>query len=99
MKVRHSHRQRDLGYLCEDIRRHLGRLADLINSDPHLTDLLEKCLKRLDCLDGLDIGTEHQLDEIQYILGEMQVGLLEMDSEYKVISTITNEIQDHLDWA
>ena len=99
MKVSHSKRKSDLGYLCEDTRKHLEGIADFTKSDPYLMALVESCRNRLDSLSVIDIGSQHQLNEIQYLLGEMQVGLNELDFEYKVISRITDEIQSHLDWA
>jgi hypothetical protein len=99
LKIRHHERQRALKYLYEDLCQHLGRLADLVIDDPYATDLLANCQKRLDYMSGLDIGTELQLNELQYTLGEMQIGLCEMDSDHKLISKMIQEIQDHLDWA
>ncbi len=99
MKIRHYERQRALKHLYEDLCQHLGRLADLIFSDPHATDLPANCQKRLNYMSGLDIGTELQLNELQYTLGEGQIGLCEMDSDHKLISKMIQETQDHLDWA
>jgi hypothetical protein len=88
-----------LGYLCEDLERKLVKLRGWDEIEQIDEQQLEDVLILARAIAKLDIGVERKLNDLQYLLGEMQIYLWEDSVEYLQLDDCIAQIQDYLDWG
>ena len=91
-------KKQSLGYLCEDLSRKLAKLRDWNDQDQIDQHMLDQAVELIAEVSGLDIGIERRLNDLQYLLGEMQIYLWEDSIEYLQIDDCIAQTQDFLDW-
>ena len=91
-------KKRELQYLLEDLVKDLSKLPDDIYVGPYEQDLIDQLNQKLEQLRTIQLGQTQVLDSIQYTLGELRVGLGEWERSYALITKMTDDIQDFLDW-
>jgi iron-sulfur cluster repair protein YtfE (RIC family) len=91
-------KKRELQYLLEDLVKDLAKLRDEIYVGPYEQSLIEQVNQKFEQLRTIHLGQTQILDSIQYTLGELRVGLEEWEGAYALISNMTDDIQDFLDW-
>jgi hypothetical protein len=92
------HKKQSLGYLCEDLNRKLSQLLDWNDQDQIDRDMLNQAVRLIAEVSGLDIGIERSLNNLQHLLGEIQIHLWDDSAEYVQIDACLCQIQDFLDW-
>ena len=91
-------KKRELQYLLEDLVKDLSKLPDDIYVGPFEQELIDEVNKKIELLSNIHLGQAHVLDSVQYVLGELRVGLEESDRPYIFITKMIDDIQDFLDW-
>lgn len=91
-------RKRELQYLLEDLVKDLSKLPDEIYVGPFEQELIEEVNQKLELLANIQLGQPQVLDSIQYVLGELRVGLDDWERAYILITKMIDDIQDYLDW-
>jgi hypothetical protein len=87
-----------LGYLCEDLERKLVKLRGWDEMEQVDDQQLEEVLALVRAISQLDIGVERKLNDLQYLLGEMQIYMWEWSQQDQRIDECIAQIQDFLDW-
>jgi hypothetical protein len=91
-------KKRELQYLLEDLVKDLSKLPDDISVGPYEQDLVDQLNQKLELLHTIQIGQAQVLDSIQYIIGELRIGLEEWEKSYILTTKMIDDIQDFLDW-
>lgn len=91
-------RGRELAYLLEDLIKDVAKLPDEIYVGPFEQELIDEVNQKIELLSSIQLGQAKVLDSIQYILGELRVGLEEWERPYFLITKMIDDIQDFLDW-
>lgn len=91
-------KKRELQYLLEDLVKDLAKLPDEINVGPFEQELIDEVNKKIGLLSSIQLGQVQVLDSIQYVLGELRVGLDDWERAYVLITKMIDDIQDYLDW-
>jgi hypothetical protein len=91
-------KKRELGYLLEDLVKDLSKLPDEIYFGPFEQELIDEVNQKIELLANIQLGQAQVLDSIQYVLGELRVGLEEWERPYVRITKMIDDIQDYLDW-
>ena len=87
-----------LGYLCEDLEQKLTKLRGWDEFDEVDENQLHNVLALTREIAHLDIGVERKLNDLQYLLGEMQIYMWEWSQQYQRIDECIAQIQEFLDW-
>jgi hypothetical protein len=93
-----ARKKQSLGYLCEDLERKLSKLRGWDEIEDVDERQLDEVLALAKEIAQLDIGFERKLNDLQYLLGEMQVYMWEWSGHYQRIDDCIAQIQDFLDW-
>jgi hypothetical protein len=88
-----------LAYLCEDLIIRLRKLRDWNDEGQVDEEILDQAVELITAVAELDIGFESLLDQLQYLLGEMQIHLWDESIEYLQIDGCIGSIQEFLDSA
>ena len=91
-------KKRELQYLLEDLVKDLSKLTDDIYVGPYEQDLVDQLNQKLELLHTIQIGQAQVLDSIQYLIGELRIGLEEWEKSYILTTKMIDDIQDFLDW-
>ena len=91
-------KKRELQYLLEDLVRDLSKLQDGIYVGPYEQELIDQINQKIDQLSIIQLGQSKVLDSIQYVLGELRVGLDDCERPYILITKMIDDIQDLLGW-
>ena len=91
-------KKRELSYLLEDLVKDLSKLPDEIYVGPHEQELIDEVNQKVEQLSKIQLGQSQVLDSIQYVLGELRVGLGDWERPYVLITKMIDDIQDFLDW-
>ena len=91
-------KKRELQYLLEDLVKDLSKLPDEIYVGPFEQELIDEVNKKIELLSSIQLGQVQVLDSIQYVLGELRVGLDDWERAYVLITKMIDDIQDYLDW-
>jgi hypothetical protein len=89
---------RELQYLLEDLMKDIFKLPDDIYVGPYEQELIDEVNQKVEQLSKIQLGRSQVLDSIQYVLGELRVGLEEREMAYVLITKMIDDIQDFLDW-
>jgi hypothetical protein len=89
---------RELQYLLEDLMKDVFKLPDDIYVGPYEQELIDEVNQKVEQLSKIQLGRSQVLDSIQYVLGELRVGLEEREMAYVLITKMIDDIQDFLDW-
>ena len=89
---------RELQYILEDLVKDLSKLPDEIYVGPYEQELIDEVNKKIELLYNIHLGQAQVLDSIQYVLGELRVGLDDWERAYVLITKMIDDIQDFLDW-
>ena len=92
-------KKRELSYLLEDLVKDLSKLPDEIYFGPFEQELIDEVNKKIELLSNIHLGQLQVLDSIQYVLGELRVGLDDWERSYLLITKMIDDIQDFIDWA
>ena len=93
-----ARKKQTLGYLCVDLERKLSKLRGWDELDQLDDEQLDEVLHMATEISQLDIGFERRLNDLQYLLGEMQIYMWEQSDRYERIDECIAQIQDFLDW-
>jgi hypothetical protein len=96
--VGNVNKKRELQYLLEDLVKDLSKLTDDIYVGPYEQDLVDLLNQNLELLHTIQIGQAQVLDSIQYLIGELRIGLEEWEKSYILTTKMIDDIQDFLDW-
>jgi len=96
--VGNVNKKRELQYLLEDLIKDLSKLPDEIYVGPFEQELIDEVKKKIELLSKIQLGQVQVLDSIQYVLGELRVGLDDWEMAYVLITKMIDDIQDFLDW-
>ena len=91
-------KKRELQYLLEDLVKDLSKLPDDIYVGPYEQDLVDQLKQKLEQLHTIQLGQAQVLDSIQYLIGELRIGLQEWEKSYALMTKMIDDIQDFLDW-
>lgn len=91
-------KKRELQYLLEDLVKDLSKLPDEIYVGPFEQELIDEVNNKIELLSNIQLGQAQVLDSIQYVLGELRVGLDDWERPYIFITKMIDDIQDFLDW-
>ena len=91
-------RHRELQYLLEDLIKDLSKVPDEIYIGPFEQELIDEVNQKIELLANIHLGQAQVLDSIQYVLGELRVGLDDWERAYVLITKMIDDIQDFLDW-
>ena len=91
-------KKRELQYLLEDLVKDLSKLPDEIYVGPFEQELIDEVNKKIELLSSIQLGQSQVLDSIQFVLGELRVGLDDWERAYVLITKMIDDIQDFLDW-
>ena len=91
-------KKRELQYLLEDLVKDLAKLPEEIYVGPFEQELIDQVSQKLEQLSKIQLGQTQVLDSIQYVLGELRVGLDDWERPYILITKMIDDIQDFLDW-
>ena len=91
-------KKRELQYLLEDLVKDLSKLPDDIYVGPYEQDLVDQLNQKLKQLHTIHIGQAQVLDSIQYLIGELRIGMDEWEKSYALMTKMIDDIQDFLDW-
>ena len=91
-------KKRELSYLLEDLLKDLAKLPDEIYVGPFEQELIDEVNKKIELLSNIHLGQAHVLNSIQYVLGDLRVGLDDWEIAYVLITKVIDDIQDYLDW-
>ena len=91
-------KKRELQYLLEDLIKDLAKVPDEIYVGPFEQDLIDQVNQKIELLSNIHLGQAQVLDSIQYVLGELRVGLDDWERAYVLITKMIDDIQDYLDW-
>ena len=91
-------KKRELQYLLEDLVKDLSKLTDDIYVGPYEQDLVDQLNQNLELLHTIQIGQAQVLDSIQYLIGELRIGMEEWEKSYILTTKMIDDIQDFLDW-
>jgi hypothetical protein len=91
-------KKRELSYLLEDLVKDLSKLPDEIYVGPFEQELIDEVNQKVEQLFRIQLGQSQVLDSIQYVLGELRVGLDDWERPYVLITKMIDDIQDYLDW-
>ena len=91
-------KKRELQYLLEDLVKDLSKLPDEIYVGPFEQELIDQVNQKLEQLSTIQIGQTQVLDSIQFVLGELRVGLDDWERPYVLITKMIDDIQDYLNW-
>ncbi len=72
-------KKRELQYLLEDLVKDLSKLPDDIYVGPYEQDLVDQLKQKLEQLHTIQLGQAQVLDSIQYLIGELRIGLQEWE--------------------
>lgn len=89
---------RELQYLLEDLVKDLAKLPEEMCVGPYEQELVDQVNQKLKLLSQIQLGQSQVWDSIQYILGELRVGVEEWERPYVLITRLIDDIQDFLDW-
>jgi len=95
--LKHSKIKRHAGYLCEDLTNCLEKLLDSGELDEYQAELAKQAIAKAMEVSGLDIGVSPRLNEIQYLLSEIQLDLWIGEEINLLVQHMIDEIQEHLD--
>jgi len=87
-----------LGYLCEDLEQKLSKLRGWDEFHQVDENQLDEVLALTLEITFLDIGIESKLNNLQYLLGEMQMYMGDRSEHYQRIDECIAQIQEFLDW-
>ena len=93
-----ARKKQSLGYLCEDLERKLTKLRGWDEVEQIEEQQLDEALVLAKEIAQLDIGFERRLNDLQYLLGEMQIYMWEWSDRYQRLDECIAQIQDFLDW-
>jgi hypothetical protein len=96
--VGNLNKKRELQYLLEDLVKDLSKLPDDIYGGPYEQDLVDQLNQKLAQLHTIHIGQAKVLDSIQYLIGELRIGMDEWEKSYSLMTKMIDDIQDFLDW-
>jgi hypothetical protein len=96
--VGNVNKKRELQYLLEDLVKGLSKLPDEIYVGPFEQELIDEVNQKIELLSKIQLGQVQVLDTIQYVLGELRVGLDDWERPYLLITKMIDDIQDFLDW-
>jgi len=96
--VGNVNKKRELQYLLEDLVKDLSKLTDDIYVGPYEQDLVDQLNQNLELLHTIQIGQAQVLDSIQYLIGELRIGMEEWEKSYILTTKMIDDIQDFLDW-
>ena len=88
-----------LGYLCEDLEQKLSKLRGWDEFYEVDENQLDEALALNRQVALLDIGIERKLNDLQYLLGEMQMYMWDGSEHYQRIDECIAQIQEFLDWG
>ena len=91
-------KKRELQYLLEDLVKDLSKFPDEIYGGPYEQELIDEVNQKVEQLAKIQLGQSQVLDAIQYVLGELRVGLEEWERPYVLITKMIDDVQDFLDW-
>ena len=91
-------KKRELQYLLEDLVKDFSKLPDEIYVGPFEQELIDEVNKKIELLSSIQLGQPQVLDSIQFVLGELRVGLDDWERAYVLIAKMIDDIQDFLDW-
>jgi hypothetical protein len=96
--VGNLNKKRELQYLLEDLVKDLSKLPDDIYGGPYEQDLVDQLNQKLAQLHIIHLGQAKVLDSIQYLIGELRIGMDEWEKSYSLMTKMIDDIQDFLDW-
>jgi hypothetical protein len=96
--VGNVNKKRELQYLLEDLVKDLSKLPNEIYVGPFEQELIDEVNQKIELLANIQLGQAQVLDSIQYVLGELRVGLDDWERAYILITKMIDDIQDFLDW-
>ena len=76
----------------------LSKLPNEIYVGPFEQELIDEVDRKIDQLSNIQLGQVQVLDSIQYVLGELRVGLDDWERPYVLITKMIDDIQEYLDW-
>ena len=91
-------KKRELQYLLEDLVKDLSKLPDEIYVGPFEQEMIDEVNNKIELLSSIQLGQAKVLDSLQYVLGELRVGLDDWERPYMLITKMIDDIQDFLDW-
>ena len=91
-------KKRELQYLLEDLVKDLSKLPDEIYVGPLEQELIDEVNRKIELLSSIQLGQVQVLDSVQYVLGELRVGLDDWERPCILITKMIDDIQDFLDW-
>jgi hypothetical protein len=96
--VGNVNKKRELQYLLEDLLKDIAKLPGEINDGPYEQELIDKVNQKFEQLHTIQIGQAQVLDSIQYLIGELRIGLEDWEKSYALMTKMIDDIQDFLDW-
>jgi hypothetical protein len=87
-----------LGYLCEDLEQKLAKLRGWDEIEQVDQSQLDQAFALTREVALLDIGFERRLNDLQYLLAEMQIYMWEWSDHYLRLEDCIAQIQEFLDW-
>jgi hypothetical protein len=91
-------KKRELQYLLEDLVRDLAKLPNEMYVGPFEQELIDQVNQKIELFSKIQLGQSQVLDSMQYILGELRVGLEDWERSFVLITKMIDDIQDLLDW-
>ena len=91
-------KKRELQYLLEDLVIDLAKVPNEIYVGPFEQTLIDEVNQKIELLSSIQLGQVQVLDSIQYVLGELRVGLDDWERPYLLITKMIDDIQGFLDW-
>jgi hypothetical protein len=95
---RNSNWKRELTYLAEDLQKDTNILIGLGVEQAFDQELLAQIQDKVRALSTLELGVVQFLDSIQYLIGELRIGMDEWERHFVIATKMIDDIQDFLDW-